>query len=60
MIFIERCITSHDRNGSERPREVHASFSRADSTQNQQTQYEIFSDVARLADEIVKKEQSLL
>jgi hypothetical protein len=60
MVFIERCVTSHDCNRSERPREMHTSFPRADSAQDQQAQYEIFSDVTRLADEIVKKEQSLL
>jgi len=60
MIFIERRITSHDCDRSERPREMHASFPRADSAQNQQAQYEIFRDVTRLANEIVQKEQSLL
>lgn len=57
MKFIERGITSHDRDRSERPSQMHSSFSRADSTQDQQTQYKIFSDVACLTDEIMEKKR---
>ena len=60
MIFIECCITSDDGNRCERPGEMHTSLARSDSMQNQQTQYEIFGDMARFADEIMEKEQSLL
>jgi hypothetical protein len=60
MELIECCITSHDYDGGERPREMHTLFSRPNSPQNKQTQYEILSDVTGLADEMVNKEQSLL
>ena len=56
MIFIERRITSDDGNRRERPSEMRASLSRADSAQKQQAQYEIFDKVACLADEMMHEE----
>ena len=55
MIFVERRVTSDDCNRSECPPEMHATLSRAYSSQNEQTQYEIFRDMACLADEIMEK-----
>jgi hypothetical protein len=56
MIFIERRITSDDGNRRERPSEMRASLSRADSAQNQQAQDEIFGKVACLADQMMHEE----
>ena len=56
MKFIKGCIAPDDCDRSKCPPESYTPLSRADSTQDEQTQYEIFGDVAGFADEIVKKE----